>query len=131
VKKDGVFAERIEEWNRLLLHGHDVFFDLVEAEEGVLTVEDVELEQRRQLGHSYLNVGVFDESECSEFGHQIHDRADVPAQDTDHALLHARVLGGVDSDREGSRALESWEQHPNLEGLGGDLAHADFVQRFA
>lgn len=63
VEEDGVFAHEVVDGGGLFAEGDDVFADWVEAEEGFVVVDEVELEERGGVVDSDCGCGFFDQAE--------------------------------------------------------------------
>jgi len=130
VEDHRVFAHRVVDVTWAAGQRDGVPGDGVEAEEHVLAIEDVELEQRRAAVGAELRVGLVDEAEAGQFLHGVEDGVGVPGGQAVGAGAVFGVVGEVvGAAGQDHGAAGVGEQHPDGQGGGLDAADADVVER--
>ena len=104
--------------------------DRVEAEEHLLVVDDVELEQRGEVVDPDLYGGLLDQAEVGQLVDRVADGLGVAPGDGGARAAEVRVVGqvlGAAGQRPGRGGVG--QQHADADGLGRQAAGADLVER--
>lgn len=130
VEQDGVLAHEVVDRGGFAAEGQDVLADRVEAEEGFVAVNDVELEQRGGVVHADLGNGAFDQAEGAQFGDCVGDGANVAVHDRGRSGAELGAVGEVvNAARDGQRGCGVRDEDAHGDGLGAEAAGSDLVER--
>lgn len=131
MEQGGVLTDEVVDLDGFALGDNLIRTDRVVAEEGVLVVNDVELEELSAAVHSDADVALLDETEVAQLAYGIGDAAGIVDHDAVHPGAESGIVRAVRSaDGRSLRDPHVGDEDADVDARWCQAADSDLVERF-